>query len=620
MMLFCPAASPLRRPRAGWAQPHLSPRMSAEPLAARRSAGPALRRFAQAGEWSELASAIRGMWARGKTSEAARPDERLVAMAASLAADAGEFSVAARLFSEMRSHDVAPGPHSYSVMLKAYGRSLDAAGVNRVLSEIDERAVPLDTVLLNSAADALVRTGQLREAESFVKANRGMRDSRTYNILIRGLVEQGRVRDAFRLARGMRGEGVEPNDVTRNTLLAGCVRAGEYARAWELADEIAGEAGGRTVTAGGGGEAGELNQLSVALTALVTGSAAAGRTAEAHALLAAMSSRGAPATAVTYAALIRAFLRRGCTAGLSAAESVYASAPEAVLASIGVHNAFVGGLCRTGERACVHRALAAAYALHKRGDPPPNEETYNALVDGCARVGDLARAERVVRIMAKREVAPSVVTYTILVRGYGERGQAGRAILAFSRLRRAGLAPDRVALNALVAACARGGDEEFATKVVDAMEREGGARGPTCASYAPLVSAAGRRRDLDSAWRAYARMKSAGVSGNDYVRGLVVGTLRRLGPQVVWGGRADERRILAKRCAEVLQDGVDGGTDVRKLRQWRRQMLGMFGKRKQMAREMETVRLGEDRDLTSASERIFERHGWNEIDSGFSVL
>lgn len=570
--------------------------------AGRRAGKRALRQLAAAGAWRKLVGCVEERLTEDGV------DERLVAFAASLAADSGESVVVDALFARMRARGVKPGAHSYSVMLKSLTRArVDPDAVDALVSELTAAGVALDNVLLNSIAHAYIRAKALNKAQNFVTSPKRahLRDARTFNILIRGHAVAGDIDQAFDVRDEMFAAGVQPNDVTRNILIDTCARAGDYERAWAIASELS-STSDRAKDA--------MDPMCLAVTSVLVSHAEAGRIDMARGLLEGMEARHVAPNGVTYAALIRACLRRD---EVDAAEAIFASAPAKVQSDVKVCNALVSGLSRTYKTESLHRAFTFVQKMQS-SSTKPNEETYNELVDGFMRSGLFARAEQIIKLMRHNGVVPTVVSYSILMRGYGARGQSINARRVFSRMMEDGVRPDGIALNTLIVASCRGGELEFASKLLKGMEQETGVRKATCSSYSPLISAYSRQRNFDAAWNVYEKMKENGIQPNIYVSTLMANTVHVLGRYIVNDGRIRQRQLLAKRCCELLQDGVNTGHDMRTLRKWRRQMLTMFGYKKQLVRELEKLKLGVD--VTSASERIFENHGWNEIDSGWRVL
>lgn len=480
--------------------------------------------------------------------------------------------------------------------------------------------VPVDSVLLNSAVDALVRCDDLQAATGLVENDRyrPLVDVATFNTLIKGLARRGLVDRAFAVVDDMRDAGVSPNDVTRNTLLQGCVNAGDFDAAWRLADSVAET--GKTVLPRGEAEGAEgapqpPPQLTIALTSLVAGLAESGRVTDALALLGDMSRRNAPPSDITYSALIAACFRHGA---VQEAMQVYEAITSPKLRTLGVVNAFVSGLCLAGDEKGLRLAADVVDGLLENSEGvKPNADAFNALLDGFMRAGMFERAEYFLKEMEVQGCRPTIVSFTIMMKGYADARMFPKAKKMFREISTRGIEPDRVALSAFVNTCARSGDTLSALRVLEYMERKGGALNPGVYSYTPLIVSYLRESDVNKAWGMYKRMRKNQVPLNVYLVELMTVHTVRLATAIVKG---EKKRVsmdaVAVAGANLLRDAHEDGVDVKILRKCRRRMLNVFldSKSKRHFRGLDYP------EIRSASETIFEKHGWNDIDSGWRVI
>ena len=54
--------------------------------------------------------------------------------------------------------------------------------------------------------------------------------------------------------------------------------------------------------------------------------------------------------------------------------------------------------------------------------------TFNTLVDGCARCGEMGNVESILDEMEKRQIAPDVITYSTIIKGYCEANHLDQAL------------------------------------------------------------------------------------------------------------------------------------------------------------------------------------------------
>ncbi|CAK0863248.1 unnamed protein product [Prorocentrum cordatum] len=87
-----------------------------------------------------------------------------------------------------------------------------------------------------------------------------------------------------------------------------------------------------------------------------------------------------------------------------------------------------------------------------QGRVEPNAVMYNAVIDSCARAGDMARAAEHLRSM-RGAVEPSGATFGALINGAAERGDLELALSWFDEMERSGIIANRIVWNTLLKAC-----------------------------------------------------------------------------------------------------------------------------------------------------------------------
>lgn len=531
-----------------------------------------------------------------------RPDERLLVSLANVAVEKRNYGVALRILGMVRRFGLSLSPVGVSVLLKAHGRARNGGAVRKVVEWGVRGGKEVDVVLLNSAVDALVRCGEVGEARGLLEEERfqGLVDVQSFNTIIKGLVGQGCVEEGFDVVEDIRRRGLVPNEVTRNTLVSACAGVGDFDRALELAEADRDGVGvGAETTEDGSGQTDV--QMRIALTSLVGGLAEKGRVSEAVGLLDDMKRRNAAPSDITYAALIVACFRCG---RVEDAVRVFGSIPdEGGLRSTAVCTAFVAGLCQTGVEGNVRRARRVLKGMEERADV----EGFNCVMEGMIRMGDLEGAEGVFGEMREGGFVPGTVSYTILMRGFAEGGRFGRVKGLFREMFERGVVVDRVALNTFLSACVRVGELECGVRVLEFMEEKGGSVAPGVYSYGPVIRGMLKKGEFGEAWGMYERMREGGVKQNAYVVEMITNFIC-----------TEEKRkdFLAERGARLLRDGYADGVDMKTLSRCRRKMLKVFGEGRTRRHFRGLEKLG----IRSVSEHIFERHGWNDIDSGWRVL
>jgi len=99
--------------------------------------------------------------------------------------------------------------------------------------------------------------------------------------------------------------------------------------------------------------------------------------------------------------------------------------------------------------------------------------TYNALLDVCARSGELQRMKPLLEDMVKQNITPSIITYGTVIKAYCSSNRLDEAFDAMESMKRAGIAADEVTYNTLLDGCARYGLFDRGIKVLESMRQEG---------------------------------------------------------------------------------------------------------------------------------------------------
>lgn len=466
--------------------------------------------------------------------------------------------------------------------------------VRRVVQDALDGRVPVDPVLFNSAVDALVRVDLGQQARQLVADPRhcSSLDVRTYNILIKGLCAEDRLDEAFDVMNAMSSKGFSPNDVTRNILVAACAERGQLEQARDL---MAGMLGG-----------GKGTQRNIGMTALVGGLAGNGMGGEAKNLV---GNMGDGADEMTWAVLIGGLLKDG---NLKEAWEVFEQGNGGEKAC----TAMVGGLCANGNVDWVERGAEVVCRRWKAGGKV-RVDLCNLVLKGFVRAGDVERAHEFMKTIEEEGLKPDVVSFTIMMKGFTDARMYRKSKRMFRELTRRGIVPDRVALGTLITTCTRSRDVQAAEKVLEFMERKGGVISPGIHEYAPLIWSYMRDGSEMEVWRTYRRMREKKVGLSGYLVHMLTEFVVQVGTDILRRGTHQmDMDTVAVAGANLLRDARADGVDGKVLRRCRRKMLGVFSETK--ARRH--FRGLDYPDMQSASEKIFEKHGWNDIDSGWRVF
>ncbi|EFJ17144.1 hypothetical protein SELMODRAFT_115078, partial [Selaginella moellendorffii] len=140
--------------------------------------------------------------------------------------------------------------------------------------------------------------------------------------------------------------------------------------------------------------------------------------------------------------------------------------------------------------------------------------TYGAIIDGCARTGELAKAFGIYRIMLSKKIKPDRVIFNSLINACGRSGAVKRAFEVFTELKSESLInPNHVTMCSLIDACSKAGDGDSAYEVYTMMRKRGIGGCPE--PYTAAVHACSSSGNLERAFSIYDDMKKDGVKADE---------------------------------------------------------------------------------------------------------
>jgi len=138
--------------------------------------------------------------------------------------------------------------------------------------------------------------------------------------------------------------------------------------------------------------------------------------------------------------------------------------------------------------------------------------TYTAVINACAKSGDMPAAERWFRRMTEEEVEPSVATFSAMIDTCAKAGDMVRAEQWHDRMVQHGISPNAHTCSAMVNACAKAKSPHSA----EAAERwlnfseEAGVMNDVVV-YSSVIDACAKSGDAERAMRIFRRMQAKGL-------------------------------------------------------------------------------------------------------------
>jgi pentatricopeptide repeat protein len=190
------------------------------------------------------------------------------------------------------------------------------------------------------------------------------------------------------------------------------------------------------------------------------------------------------------------------------------------LASTDVHGED-GGICkekgtskekRNSEVQLIEKGMER---MVETGVEPNNVFSYSAMIVGCAKAGDLVRAEHWHRRMLEKGLKPNAETYSALISAFAKTGDVVTASLYLMSMEKAQIQTDVTLYCSILDACAKAGDAERAEQIFRRMQSAD--IQPNVAAYASLAQSVANRGDWNGMEQLIEKMSNQGHSMNQYV-------------------------------------------------------------------------------------------------------
>jgi len=460
------------------------------------------------------------------------------------AVESGRLDLSRTLLRKSGTMDI----QNYMSLFRACGRERNVKKVLELLSELETSNVGVDTTAYNCVLDVCIKCGDKRAvADLFTKMKvTGYVDTISYNTLLKGMGAGATgLTDAGMVLAEMRTLSLQPNQITYNSLINYAISSGDVAAAWGFVSNMEEE-----------GVPVDNFTCSIMMKSLRHASAPADvdqtlsliqrsgvapdevlvntlldaciRLKDVKRLTAALSTfrgSGVVPSEHAYGTVIKAYgharavdeawatWKEMLERKVTPSESTIAAMVEACVSNGAASDAravLVDVRAAGSRSAAPYLALLKGFAQRKEleaalgvyADMQAAEvdipiAAYNAVIDVCARCGDVDRASGVFREMCLR-VTPDLTTYATVIKGYCVQGDLEQAIQLFTLMRKRGVAPDAVLFNAILDGCARKQMVSLAGHILTDMETSGIA--PSSHTLAILVKLHGKNNDIDTAF------------------------------------------------------------------------------------------------------------------------
>lgn len=172
------------------------------------------------------------------------------------------------------------------------------------------------------------------------------------------------------------------------------------------------------------------------------------------------------------------------------------------------YNCLMNGLCKMGDLLSATQLLERMAAV----GVSPNSVTYNTLIDEYCKSRNVDKAFDLASLMPQIGIKPDIYTYNSLMSGLCKMGNMLSAIQLLERMIALGVSPDSVTYNALVDGYCKSGNMDKALDLVSSMHQVG--VNPNIVTYNTLIDGFCKSGNIDGAVYLLASMHQIGVKPN----------------------------------------------------------------------------------------------------------
>ncbi|XP_025793816.1 pentatricopeptide repeat-containing protein At4g26680, mitochondrial-like [Panicum hallii] len=211
--------------------------------------------------------------------------------------------------------------------------------------------------------------------------------------------------------------------------------------------------------------------------------------------------------------------------------------------------------------------MELAFRLKKRMEQEglmPNEVTYNAILHGLCKKGNMCRANQLVGEMRANGVEPNTVTFNTLIHGYVRLGDNESASRVHEEMVKAGVGVDMVTYNALILGLCNEGKVKKAGHLVQELCRT--KLEPNASTFMSLIVGQWKRQNSERALDLLNAMKKSGFHPNYDAYKMVVSTFCK---NKDFEGALDILKDMLARCMapemDLLHEFFEGLSEAKKL-------------------------------------------------------
>nr|AYM00573.1 pentatricopeptide repeat protein [Salvia miltiorrhiza] len=347
----------------------------------------------------------------------------------------GRVGKAYQLYDEMLStFGVKPDSCTFNVLIRGFCKNSMVDEAFRFFREMDKFECEPDLVTYNTILDGLCRAGKVDIARNVMDGmQKKCEDLRpnvvSYTTLVRGYCGKGEIEDALDMLREMVGKGIKPDHITYNTIIKGLCEAQKL----DMVKEILGEC--QVV------DDARFVPDSCTFNTILSAHCHRENLDEALKVFEKMKELEVEQDSATYSTLIRALCnKKSFDKAEELLDEVYEQ--EILVRDKGStpltasYNPIFKHLCENGRTKKAERVFRQ---LMRRGKMDPL--AFETLILGHGREGAFEDGYKLVILMLRRDLVPSIKIYESLIDGLLRKGEASLALDTLERMLRSSHLP-----------------------------------------------------------------------------------------------------------------------------------------------------------------------------------
>jgi pentatricopeptide repeat protein len=331
---------------------------------------------------------------------------------------------------------------TYNTFIKACAQMGLFNNAVEAFNDMLTKVTPND-VTFNTMIDVCVRNHNMTEVWSIIEKMKdyGIKpDNFTYSTIIKGLNKDGcdsnkgesELSLAFKLFENVK-KFAKPDEILYNCIMDACLRFGEYNKMMEVYEEMCEF---------------QVKPSSITCGIIIKAYGMNGMLDKALEVYQNMKLNNIPLSSVTYGCLMNACIKND---NLKKAFELYQEIKEN---NIEMNTVLYTTLIKAYSKNRNLRQVIDVFNSMKRDkDNPPNNITYNSVIDCCIKNNELERAEEMFREMTTSNLKPDIITFSTIIKGCLKLSELSTAINYLYSMKNCEIKPDEVLLNSFLDGC-----------------------------------------------------------------------------------------------------------------------------------------------------------------------